>query len=233
MLAIFSALIGLLGSLAPGVIGLFQQKQTNEFELEIAKVNATAAAAQAAANTFIETVKADVADRQSVRLDDMAVPGNTVIQDLKASIRPVVTYLFFGLFLAVKSSAAYVMIRSGSSIPEMLQAVWDDETSSLFAAIMAFWFGNRAMERYNTRRAAPQIKIPNIHVVDDIILPKFGEKSDIVGTIQQILVNKGYSIGVDGDFGDETKDAITSYQKSVGLPPTGELDAETHSRLIK
>ena len=29
-----------------------------------------------------------------------------------------------------------------------LDTVWDDQTAGLFAAIMSFWFGNRAVSKY-------------------------------------------------------------------------------------
>jgi hypothetical protein len=32
-----------------------------------------------------------------------------------------------------------------------VEAAWDDETQAIFSAIIAFWFGNRAMSKAHAR----------------------------------------------------------------------------------
>ena len=49
--------------------------------------------------------------------------------------------------------------------------------------------------------------------------------------LQTLLVGKGYSIAVDGDFGPNTAAAVRSYQVSVGLPATGVADQATWNSL--
>ena len=68
------------------------------------------------------------------------------------------------MFVAVKVAAAYVMLSTGQSVPEMLKAVWDPDTMALFGTIMAFWFGSRVMEKmgYGGMRDSSKITIvPN------------------------------------------------------------------------
>ena len=38
--------------------------------------------------------------------------------------------------------------QTGVSLNMALDTVWDDQTAGLFAAIMSFWFGNRAVSKY-------------------------------------------------------------------------------------
>ena len=71
-----------------------------------------------------------------------------------------ITYSFFFLFCAVKIAAAYAMLATGQSVPEMLKAVWDVETMSLFSTIVAFWFGSRMMEKQE-RNSTP---LPSVRV---------------------------------------------------------------------
>ncbi len=52
-------------------------------------------------------------------------------------------------------------------------------------------------------------------------IPRYGEVSSAVGVIQQALSNKGYDITVDDDFGPNTKDVLSRFQKSVGLSGSG------------
>jgi hypothetical protein len=52
------------------------------------------------------------------------------------------------MFAAVKGTMIYAMI-SGQNIDwtTAVETAWDPETAAIFSAIMAFWFGNRAMSK--------------------------------------------------------------------------------------
>lgn len=152
MLTLLSPLIGIVGSLLPSVVRIFERKQELKHEIDLAKIKLDTAIRAAEANLKLEEIKADVAEGQSIRDHDKSVDGGKFINALRASIRPVVTYLFFFLFVAVKVSAAYVMLANGQSVPAMLEAVWDTETMALFSTIMAFWFGSRILEKMESRK---------------------------------------------------------------------------------
>lgn len=147
MLALLSPLFGILGSLLPSVVRIFERKQEIKYEIELTKIKIEAAERQADLQFNVEMVKADSQLRQSALDHDKSLDGGKFINALRASIRPVVTYTFFALFVSVKVAAAWVMIQNGDPVPEMLKAVWDIETMSLFSTIIAFWFGSRVMEK--------------------------------------------------------------------------------------
>lgn len=147
MLTLLSPFLGIIGSLLPSIVRIFERKQEMKYELELNKIKMEAAVQNAQIQIAVEDSKADVADAQSVRSFDNNVDGGRIINALRASIRPVITYVFFALFIAVKVAAAYVMISTGQSVPEMLKAVWDADTAALFGTIIAFWFGSRVMEK--------------------------------------------------------------------------------------
>ena len=152
-LALLSPLIGILGSLLPSIVQIFQRKQELQHEIQLTQIKLDAARQQAQFDMAVESIKADAIEGQSLRDHDKSLDGGKFINALRASIRPVITYVFFAMFLAVKISAAYVMIHNGTSIPEMLKAVWDTETMALFSTIMAFWFGSRVLEKSAVRLA--------------------------------------------------------------------------------
>ena len=69
-------------------------------------------------------------------------------------MRPVITYLFFAMFAAVKGTLIYALIASQNvEWTAAIQAAWDDDTAAIFSAIMAFWFGNRAMSKARAFRS--------------------------------------------------------------------------------
>ena len=147
MLALLSPFFGIIGSLLPSIVRIFERKQEIKYEIELTKIKIDAAERQADLQFHVEEIKADSELRQSALDHDKSIDGGKFINALRASIRPVITYTFFFLFVSVKVAAAYVMIKTGQSVPEMLKAVWDVETMSLFSTIIAFWFGSRVMEK--------------------------------------------------------------------------------------
>jgi hypothetical protein len=66
------------------------------------------------------------------------------MKNLRASVRPVITYGFFFLLVAIDATLAYKGITTGVDFKELANQLWDDETQALFAAIISFHFGGRA-----------------------------------------------------------------------------------------
>ena len=161
MLALLMPFLGILGSLLPSVVRIFERKQEIKYELEMAQIQATAA-------YDVEAIKAASIERQSLYDHDKSLDGGKFINALRASIRPIITYAFFILFVAVKWAAAYVMIQQGDSIPDMLRAVWDADTMALFSIIIAFWFGSRVMEKRDDFNYSPKTKRTTISVTTDM-----------------------------------------------------------------
>ena len=60
-------------------------------------------------------------------------------------------YVFFITFIGVKVVLVYSVLQSGGDMKEAVMVAWDDETEALFAAVMSFWFGSRAMPRLKAR----------------------------------------------------------------------------------
>jgi hypothetical protein len=158
MLALLSPLFGIFGSLLPSIVRMFERKQEIKYEIELTKIKIEAAERNADIQYDIEMVKNDAISRQSALDHDKSLDGGKFINALRASIRPVITYSFFLVFVAVKIAAAYVMLSTGQSVPEMLNAVWDTETMALFSTIIAFWFGSRVIEKQD-RLVQPHINV--------------------------------------------------------------------------
>lgn len=163
MLALLSPLFGIMGSLLPSIVRIFERRQELKHEIELTRIKIEAAEKNAKIELEATAIKADVDEGESVRRHDRSLRGGQFIDTLRASIRPVITYVFFFFFIAVKTAAAYVMLSNGQSVPEMLKAVWDVETMSLFATIIAFWFGARTLEKMETRFQ----NLRNINVINN------------------------------------------------------------------
>ena len=152
MFALLSPILGIFGSLLPSIVRIFERKQELRHELELTRIRMQEISLKGKLKADIENIKADVDEGKSVRSHDMSLDGGKFINALRASIRPVITYAFFLLFVAVKVAAAYVMLKQGQSVPEMLKAVWDAETMALFSTIIGFWFGSRVFEKMRSTK---------------------------------------------------------------------------------
>lgn len=54
----------------------------------------------------------------------------------------------------------------------------------------------------------------------------------VVSEVQKRLNERGYDAGpADGEMGAKTRAALSEFQRTQGLEPTGELDQETHAAL--
>jgi len=91
--------------------------------------------------------QADIKETESLYKHDSMDAGG-FINALRGSVRPVITYVFFSLFVAIKITALMALMDSGTDFGKSLSLIWDDSTSGLFAAIVSFWFGGRAVSKY-------------------------------------------------------------------------------------
>lgn len=152
MLTLLGSLLGFGTSIVPEVLGFFKQSQANKQELKMLEAKAQYAAQLSTLKLQELDAEADIAETKGLYAHDteLARRGGWVV-GLQASVRPVVTYLFMAAFLGVKGGLVFSLIfMQGVDWTTALDVTWDGETQALFAAIMSFWFGNRAMSKART-----------------------------------------------------------------------------------
>ena len=65
-----------------------------------------------------------------------------------ALVRPGITYVLFGLYVAVKLASLTYAIHSGALWRDVLIANWTDDDFAMLNMILTFWFVGRAIEKY-------------------------------------------------------------------------------------
>ena len=60
-----------------------------------------------------------------------------------------------------------------------------------------------------------------------------GSRGETVTLLQQLLVSRGYVIGIDGDFGPETEKAVRDFQNKQHLGVDGVVGPKTWTALLK
>jgi len=168
MLTLVSTFISFLMGGLPKLLDFFQDKSDKSHELKLAQMQTDRelqlAAAGYVAQQHIEEIKLDeiktqaasaekvsLIDAQSAEMNaiyahDTALSEGTStwMKDLRASVRPVITYGFFFLLVGIDSVLAYKGLTTGVDFVQLANQLWDDETQALFAAILTFHFGGRA-----------------------------------------------------------------------------------------
>jgi hypothetical protein len=152
----------------PKILEYFQDKSDKSHELALAKMQTERelqlVAAGYAAQQQIEAIKLDEIKTQTASDEKVSLIGaqqaeisaiyahdvalgegtSTWMKDLRASVRPVITYGFFFLLVGIDSVLAYKGLTSGIEFNTLADQLWDNETQALFASIIVFYFGGRA-----------------------------------------------------------------------------------------
>lgn len=168
MLTLLSTLISFLAGGLPKLMDFFQDRADKSHELKLAQMQterelqllqAGYAAQQKVEEIKLDEIKVQAAadERQSliaaqqsememIYKHDMSLNEGTsqFMKDLRASVRPVITYGFFFLLVAIDATLAYKGFISDVDFATLSKQLWDDETQALFAAIISFHFGGRA-----------------------------------------------------------------------------------------
>lgn len=148
MLSLLGSALGFAGSAIPAVTDIWKNKSNQKFELERMKVQAELS--KAGYIHEIRAYEAKAADKEHERLiqHDIAISrGSGVITALQRSVRPVITYAFFLLFIVIEIILLRQAVMTGMEVAEAIQILWDDQTKAIFAAIISFWFGTRAIDK--------------------------------------------------------------------------------------
>ena len=154
MMTIIGSLLGFGTSFLPEVLNYFKRGQEQKYELQRMQMEMELMAKRSELNIAELDKEAEIKETEGLYKHDNVDAGG-FINALRGSVRPIITYAFFGLFVAIKVTALLSLInQSGVSLNMALDTIRDDQTAGLFAAIMSFWFGNRAVSKYYKTKGA-------------------------------------------------------------------------------
>ena len=143
MISLIGSLLGFASGVVPEIVGYFRKEQDHEFELELYAAKAKYAEALTANKLKELDLKAEIQELKSLYEHDQTLKtSSTFISALRASVRPVITYFFFFTFVGVELSVIFNLVD-----PSLIDKIWSDNTAGLFAAVLSFWFGSRAMSK--------------------------------------------------------------------------------------
>jgi hypothetical protein len=136
MITLLGSLLGFLSAAFPDFLKLFHDAQDRKHELKILELQMQQQA-QGHVNRLEEIqVNADIAESQA--LYKTYHTGIRWVDALGGTVRPVIAYSFFILYAVVK------VMQFSADMPWLL---WTAEDQTIFAGIISFYFGQRAMAK--------------------------------------------------------------------------------------
>jgi hypothetical protein len=148
MMSLLGSLLGFGTSFLPEVLNFFKANQEHKQKLETMKMQAELMEKQSALKLQELDKQADIAETKGIYEHDKSIDSGGFVNSLRGSVRPVITYAFFAMFAATEVVIIVKVLETGGDWKDAVQLMWTPETQGLFAAIMSFWFGNRAVSKY-------------------------------------------------------------------------------------
>lgn len=152
MMSLLGSLLGFGTSFLPEVLNFFKAGQEHKQKLETMRMEAELLEKRSALKLKELDKEADIAEAKGIYEHDRSIDAGGFVNALRGSVRPVITYAFFIMFVCVEVVIMLKVMESGGDWKDAVELMWSPETQGLFAAIMSFWFGNRAVSKYYNRK---------------------------------------------------------------------------------
>lgn len=138
---------------------MWERRYEQKHELEMLKVRLEGRAKGVELITNTEDGRQLVEEGADLRRHDSTLSGNKRIEAFRASVRPTITYAFFGLFVFIKLVVVIKLYVLNVPPGEILTQIWTEEDTVLLAAVLSFWFGSRVttkLEEISIKRQTMQ-----------------------------------------------------------------------------
>jgi hypothetical protein len=160
MMTLVSTLLGFASGGLPKVLDFVQDRgdkkhelalmaAQRERELALAKEGFIAQAKVEEIKTEQIAMQTQTQERLGMYKHDMKIGegASTWVINLRASVRPIVTYIFVALLVVVDVAGIWYAYSTGVAFAEAMDMVFSDDEMSILAAIIAFWFGSQAFSK--------------------------------------------------------------------------------------
>jgi len=141
MIALLGSFLGFISAAFPDLLKLLRDAQDRKHEITILQMQMEQQKQGASQRLEEIEVNADIAE--SSTLYKTYTTGISWVDALGGTVRPVIAYSFFVLYALVK------MMQFSADLPWLL---WTAEDQAIFAGIISFYFGQRAMSKLRAEK---------------------------------------------------------------------------------
>lgn len=144
MVTLFASIAGFVSSIIPEVIKYFKDLKDKKHELDL----------------FEKQIKFNRLKSKNA-LDEIRISGDIIeqaslyktyqtnikwVDSLNGSVRPVLAYSFFMMYVGVKYMQ-YTALRNSALIIEYVDIIWSVDDQAIFAGIISFYYGQRTFRK--------------------------------------------------------------------------------------
>jgi hypothetical protein len=144
----------------PKILDFFQDRSDKSHELELARMQTERELQMIqlgfVAQARIEEIRTDqvamqtaVQEREALYAHDIAIGkgASQWVTNLRASVRPVITYGMFMMLLFVNIFGFFYAWKTGVPFDVAMQILWDEDSAIIFSSVIAFWFGTQSFKK--------------------------------------------------------------------------------------
>jgi hypothetical protein len=160
MMTMVSTFLSFLAGGLPKILQIFQDRQDKKHELALVAAQKERELALAErgfiAQARVEEIKLEQVQTQTAAEERQALYSHDVeigkgasqwMINLRASVRPVVTYIFVLELVAINIAGVWYAYNTGVPFAAAMAEVFSDDEMAILASIIAFHFGGRAFSQ--------------------------------------------------------------------------------------
>jgi hypothetical protein len=160
MMTMLSTFLSFLAGGLPKILDFFQDKQDKKHELAILALQKEKELEMAArgfqSQERIEEIKTEqvamqtqAQERSALYSHDMEIGkgASQWIVNLRASVRPVVTYIFVLELVVLNATGVWYAYSTGIPFALAMENVFSEDEMLILSSIIAFWFGTQAFKK--------------------------------------------------------------------------------------
>ena len=157
MMTLVSTFLSFLAGGLPKILSIFQDRQDKKHELALVAAQKERELALAErgfiAQARVEEIKLEQIQTQTAGEERQALYQHDIeigkgasqwMVNLRASVRPVVTYIFVLELVAINIAGVWYAYNTGVPFAAAMAEVFSDDEMLILSSIIAFWFGTQA-----------------------------------------------------------------------------------------
>jgi len=157
MMTLVSTFLSFLAGGLPKILQIFQDRQDKKHELALVAAQKERELALAErgfiAQARVEEIKLEQIQTQTAAEERVALYEHDMkigegasqwMINLRASVRPVVTYIFVLELVALNVAGVWYAYTTGIPFAVAMENVFSDDEMLILSSIIAFWFGTQA-----------------------------------------------------------------------------------------
>ena len=145
MITLLASLVGFISSILPEAIKYFKDINDKRHELDL--LDRQLEYSKSNLGKSIEEIHVSRDIFENASLYSTYKTDIDWVDALNGTVRPMLAYCFFLMYLAVKYFQ-YKAICMSDNVVEYLEVIWNIDDQAIFAGIISFYFGQRTFRKF-------------------------------------------------------------------------------------